>query len=157
MMLQQQVLGIYVASKFGGPMSGHTAISVKAGKGIEGDRYFSDSVRNRSSYKGQPDFEITLIESEVISRFNQEMGYSFHDSDFRRNLITRGVRLNSLEGKHFSINGIELFGVRLCEPCASLQRRLGVSILPELVGKGGLRAQINANGIIRVGDGLVCP
>jgi len=47
-----------------------------------------------------------------------------------------------------------LFGVRLCEPCASLQRRLGVSILPELVGKGGLRAQIKANGIIRVGDGL---
>jgi MOSC domain-containing protein YiiM len=154
MMTQQNVVAIYVASKFGSLMSGHTAISVKAGKGIEGDRYFSDSARNRSSYKGQPDFEITLIESEVISRFNQDMGYSFHESDFRRNLITKGVRLNSLEGKNFTINGIELFGVRLCEPCASLQRRLGVSILPELMGKGGLRAQIKSNGIIRVGDRL---
>ena len=47
-----------------------------------------------------------------------------------------------------------MYGVRLGEPCASLQRRLGVSILPELMGKGGLRAQIKSNGIIRVGDQL---
>jgi MOSC domain-containing protein YiiM len=154
MMTQQQLVGIYIASQFGGLMSGHNSISVKAGRGIEGDRYFSDSGSNRSSYKGQPDFEITLIESEVVSRFNEDMGYGFHESDFRRNLITKGVSLNSLEGCNFSINGIQMYGVRLCEPCASLQRRLGVSILPELMGKGGLRAQIKSNGIIRVGDRL---
>ena len=73
MMTQQQVVGIYIASQFGGLMSGHNSISVKAGRGIVGDRYFSDSGSNRSSYKGQPDFEITLIESEVVSRFNEDM------------------------------------------------------------------------------------
>ena len=30
-----------------------------------GDRYYSESGANRSSFKGQPDWEITLIESEV--------------------------------------------------------------------------------------------
>ena len=29
---------------------------------------------------------------------------------------------------------------------------LAVSILPELIGKGGLRAQIKSNGIVRLGD-----
>ncbi|CAI8277771.1 MAG: Uncharacterised protein [Porticoccaceae bacterium UBA1117] len=66
--------------------------------------------------------------------------------------MTKGVRLNDLEGKDFTVNGIKMFGVRLCEPCASLQRRLATSILPELVGKGGLRALIKSNGIVRLGD-----
>ena len=35
---------------------------------------------------------------------------------------------------------------------SSTQRRLAVSILPELVGKGGLRAQIRGNGVIAVGE-----
>ena len=151
-MSEKIVSGIYIASANGGPMSGHNSVSIKAGKGIEGDRYFSKTGNNRSTYRGQPDFEITLIESEVIDAFNQETGNKFHESDFRRNLVTKGVRLNDLEGKDFTVNGIKMFGVRLCEPCASLQRRLATSILPELVGKGGLRALIKSNGIVRLGD-----
>ena len=45
-----------------------------------------------------------------------------------------------------------MYGVRLCEPCRSLQERLAVSVLPELVGKGGLRAQIKRSGVVKVGD-----
>ena len=127
---------------------------MRAGKGIEGDRYFSQTGKNRSNYKGQPDWEITLIESEVIEAFNQQKGHSFHESDFRRNLVTQGIGLNDLVGKTFTINNVSFYGVQLCEPCASLQRRLAVSILPELIGKGGLRAQIRSNGVIAVGDKL---
>ena len=154
-MTDKMISGIYVATVAGGPMSGHSSVSIKAGKGIEGDRYFSKTGKNRSTYRGQPDFEITLIESEVIEAFNRETGNKFHQSDFRRNLITKGVRLNDLEGKDFTVNGIKMFGVRLCEPCASLQRRLATSILPELVGKGGLRAQIKSNGVVKLGDIVV--
>ena len=151
-MSSKTITGIYTAPAMGGSMMGHAKVSLKAGKGIVGDRYYSETGKNRSTYKGQPDFELTLIESEVIERFNKQSGNSFHESDFRRNLITKGVRLNDLEGQYFTINGISLYGVRLCEPCASLQRRLGVSILPELVGKGGLRAQVRGSGILSVGD-----
>ena len=45
-----------------------------------------------------------------------------------------------------------MYGVRLCEPCRSLQERLAASVLPELVGKGGLRAQIKRSGVVKVGD-----
>ena len=151
-MSSKTITGIYTAPAMGGFMMGHAKVALKAGKGIVGDRYYSETGKSRSTYKGQPDFELTLIESEVIESFNKESGNSFHESDFRRNLITKGVRLNDLEGQYFTINGISLYGVRLCEPCASLQRRLGVSILPELVGNGGLRAQVRGSGILSVGD-----
>ena len=131
---------------------GHQKVSVRAGKGIEGDRYFTNTGKNRSSYKGQPDWEITLVEAEILDAFNQSTGNQFHHSDFRRNLITRDIRLNDLVGKDFQIGGVSFFGVQLCEPCAKLQKRLGVRILPDLIGKGGLRAQIRSNGIVSVGD-----
>ena len=148
------ILGIYIAPSKGAGVMGYPKVSLRAGKGIEGDRYFSQTGKNRSNHNGQPDWEITLIESEVIESFNQERGHSFHQSDFRRNLVTLGIRLNDLVGKTFTINNVSFYGVQLCEPCASLQRRLGVRILPELVGKGGLRAQIRGNGVISVGDSI---
>ena len=136
----------------GANVSGHQKVSVRAGKGIEGDRYFSNTGKNRSHYQGQPDWEITLIESEVIADFNKSTGNKFHDSDFRRNLVTEGIRLNDLVGKTFEINGTSFYGVQLCEPCASLQKRMAVKILPALIGKGGLRAQIRGNGLVCIGD-----
>ena len=148
------ILGIYIAPSKGAGVMGYPKVSLRAGKGIEGDRYFSQTGKNRSNHNGQPDWEITLIESEVIESFNQDKGYSFHESDFRRNLVTQGLRLNDLVGKTFTINNLSFYGVQLCEPCASLQKRLGVRILPELVGKGGLRAQIRGNGVIAVGDSI---
>ena len=153
-MTDGRVKGIYIAPKMGANVSGHQKVSVRAGKGIEGDRYFTNTGKNRSNYKGEPDWEITLIESEVIAAFNQDTGNKFHESDFRRNLVTEGVRLNDLVGKTFNINGVSFFGVQLCEPCASLQKRLAVKILPDLVGKGGLRAQIRGVGVVNVGDAI---
>lgn len=148
------IKGIYIAPQKGANVSGHQKVSVRAGKGIEGDRYFSTTGKNRSNYKGQPDWEITLIESEVIAAFNQDTDNKFHDSDFRRNLVTEGIRLNDLVGKTFQINGVSFYGVQLCEPCAGLQKRLAVKILPALVGKGGLRAQIRGNGLVGIGDSI---
>jgi len=149
-----KISGIYTASSAGAGVTGHSQVSLKAGKGIIGDRYYSETGKNRSSHNGQPDWELTLIESEVIDAFNRATGNRFHHSDFRRNLITEDIRLNDLVGKRFTINGLLCFGVQLCEPCASLQRRLAVQILPDLVGKGGLRAQILGSAVVRVGDSI---
>jgi len=153
-MTEGRVKGIYIAPKMGANVSGQQKVSVRAGKGIEGDRYFTNTGKNRSNYKGQPDWEITLIESEVIEAFNHDTGNKFHESDFRRNLVTEGIRLNDLVGKTFNINGVSFYGVQLCEPCASLQKRLAVKILPDLIGKGGLRAQIRGVGLLNVGDAI---
>lgn len=149
-----KIKAIYIAPQAGSPVSGHQQVSLKMGEGIVGDRYYSETGANRSNYKGQPDWEITLIESEVIAEFNRTTGNRFHDSDFRRNLVTEGIALNDLVGKQFTIDNVQCYGVQLCEPCAGLQKRLGARILPDLVGKGGLRAQIRSSGVIAAGSSI---
>lgn len=74
----------------------------------------------------------------------------------RRNLVTRGIDLNALVGKHFRVGGVECFGQRLCEPCAHLERLTAEAGKPgtlrALIHKRGLRADVLGDGEIRVGD-----
>ena len=65
-----------------------------AGKGLRGDRFFD----YKEDYKGQ----ITFFELEVYERLCEQFGESgLHAGVFRRNVITRGIDLNSLIGKEF--------------------------------------------------------
>jgi len=43
-------------------------------------------------------------------------------------------------------------GIRLCEPCQNLAGLTQAGVLPGLIHRGGLRAEIINEGIIRVGD-----
>ena len=119
-------------------------------KGLEGDRYF---LRQGTFYKPQPDRELTLIEAEAIEALRSEFQVEYDLSASRRNLVTRGVPLNHLVGKEFWIGEVKARGLRLCEPCAHLQRLSHPKVLPGLVHRGGLRAQILSEGIFS----HVCP
>jgi MOSC domain-containing protein YiiM len=70
----------------------------------------------------------------------------------RRNIVTDGVSLNDLVGKEFYVGEVRIRGIRLCEPCSYLAKISFPEILKGLVHKGGLRAQILSEGLIRVGD-----
>ena len=48
---------------------------------------------------------------------------------------------------------MECVGRRLCEPCAHLQK-LSPGTLRPLVHRGGLRADLLGDGVIRVGDAV---
>jgi len=74
--------------------------------------------------------------------------------DARRNIVTRGVPLNHLVGKEFTLGGVTLRGVRLCEPCTHLEGLTEKGVLTGLIHRGGLRAQIIKDGTIRVGDAI---
>lgn len=126
-----------------------------AGKGIVGDRYYNETGTFSKKLAGLPDKELTLIESEEIDAFNQEFNFNLTYGDFRRNIVTAGVKLNELEGKDFMIGNVRLRGVRSCEPCAHLANLLVPDIMPSLVHKAGLRAQIITSGSVSTGDSLV--
>jgi MOSC domain-containing protein YiiM len=120
------------------------------GVGLEGDRYA----------KGQgfwPDDgesrDITLIEAEAIEAA-AEAGVSLAPGESRRNVTTRGVRLNDLVGKEFWIGGVLARGAELCEPCTHLVELTGKSLLRPLVHRGGLRADSLTSGPISVGDAI---
>ncbi len=124
-----------------------------AGVGLEGDRY---AARMGSfSAKPKPGRQLTLIEAEAIEALERELGMVLAPGETRRNLITRGVALNHLVGREFTVGGVRLLGHELCEPCADLARMTGKpQILPGLVHRGGLRAEIIEGGLIRVGDSV---
>ena len=126
------------------------------GRGLEGDRYFL-GLGTFSPHPQKPAYEITLIQQEHIQDFQRTTGLPFTSLHARRNLVTVAVDLNSLVGLDFTVGEVLLRGIKLCEPCAYLAKSSFSEVLPGLVGKGGLRAQILRGGIIRVGDKVEQP
>ena len=100
--------------------------------------------------------EVTLLEIEAIDALKLELGLEIEPGEARRNLVTRGVALNHLVGREFTVGEARLLGCRLCEPCSGLAAHTGKSaILPGLIHRGGLRCDILEGGVIRVGDAVV--
>ena len=123
------------------------------GRGLEGDRYFNQ--RGTFSNVNGRGYDLTLIEAEVIDALELP-GKPLAPHEARRNLITRGIALNALVGKRFTVGGVECLGQRLCEPCAHLERLTAKTGKPgtlrALIHKGGLRADILTDGEIHIGD-----
>ena len=127
--------------------------SARAGRGLEGDRYFDERGTFSDAYgRG---YDLTLIQAEVLDTLELPAGRLFAE-EARRNIVTRGIDLNALVGEHFRVGEVECFGQRLCEPCAHLERLTAATgkpgVLRALIHKGGLRADVLSDGEIRVGD-----
>ena len=121
------------------------SIKVLANQGIVGDRHFNEF--------NDPYNQITLIESENIDYYNIKYGLNIPYKDFRRNIITKGIKLNDLVGKRFQIGKVELEGIDLCRPCKHLSEILDQdNIIKEFLRRGGLRCQILTSSTIEVGD-----
>jgi MOSC domain-containing protein YiiM len=97
-----------------------------------------------------PGSALTLIEAEVCESFDPPLTPDVH----RRNVVTRGIDLNGLVGREFSVGEVRCRGMRLCEPCTVVQRYAGRPVLRALVHRGGLRADILDDGTMRVGDSV---
>ena len=120
-------------------------INLLAGKGIIGDRHFDENNEDRN--------QLTLIEKENIDYYNEKFNLKIPYIDFRRNIITKGIKLNDLIGKKLVIGKIELKGIDLCRPCKSLQKNLGQdNIIKEFLRKGGLRCEVLTSANVKVDD-----
>lgn len=118
-----------------------------AGIGLEGDRYFGGA-GTWSEYPIKGGKDLTLIEAEVLAAIYLSGAHA------RRNVVTRGVRLNEFVGRRFHIGDLECYGDRLCEPCIHLEQLTGIGV-SALAHRGGLRANILNDGDIRVGDPVI--
>jgi MOSC domain-containing protein YiiM len=151
------ILAIYTAPSAGAPMQLRTDVHAVPGRGLVGDRYFTDSGRfSAAPVPGREVTELTLIESDVIQYLRLEWGLEVEEADSRRNLVTRAVHLNDLIGVEFHVGEVRLRGAGLCEPCVSLVKSPAHRhLLRALAHKGGLRAQILSEGPIAVGDPIL--
>ena len=121
------------------------SIEVITNKGIIGDRHFKDY--------NDPYCQLSLIESENIDQYNTKYGLNISYVDFRRNVITKEIKLNNLIGKKFFIGKVQVEGIDLCRPCRHLTEILKQeNILKEFLRKGGLRCKILTSSKINIGD-----
>jgi MOSC domain-containing protein YiiM len=149
-----QLQQIFVATEAGAKLAPADQATLEAGRGLVGDRYHLGAGTFSAQLAGKPDREVTLIEAEAIDQFNKDSGLALGYGELRRNLVTRGIRLNDLVGREFEVGECLLEGIRLCEPCAHLARTVAKQVLPGLVRQAGLRARIVRGGRIRPGDGI---
>ena len=132
---------IHIGPEEAGDLHEVESVRVLAGKGVEGDRHFHPE-------GAPPGQALTLVEAENVEDVALAPGAA------RRQLTTRGVRLNDLVGKHFKVGDVECYGVELCEPCEHLQSMTRPGIIKDFLHRSGINADVLTDGVIRVGDAL---
>jgi MOSC domain-containing protein YiiM len=141
---------IHIADAEGGPMIGLDTVEAVAGVGLTGDRYAKQAGFWPDG--GEESRNVTLIEAEEIEGLATGSGIELAPGESRRNLTTRGVRLNDLVGKEFWIGNVKARGAELCEPCTHLAGITGKALIKPLTHRAGLRADLLTSGRISVGD-----
>ena len=137
------VVGLLVAPDAEQPLVAVDSVRALAGRGLEGDRYFE----GRGTFSGTGrGYELTLVEQRAL----EDVDLSWEEA--RRNVVTRGIALNALVGRRFTVGTAECIGRRLAEPCAHLERLTRPGIIRPLVHRAGLRADILRDGEIALGD-----
>ncbi len=148
-MFQGKLLAIQLTPTHGAELHAVQEAEVVPGCGLAGDRFY------QPLGGASPESEITLIEHEALVALGQEYKIELAASQSRRNLLIEGVPLNHLVGKEFRVGSVRLKGIELCEPCGHLEKLTIKGVRKGLCHRGGLRAQIVAGGVLRVGDAVV--
>ena len=124
------------------PNQAMAEVACVAGRGLRGDRYFD----YKENYKGQ----ITFFSLEVFDALRRELKLpNAQPEATRRNAFVRGVDLNTLIGAEFEIQGLRFAGAEECSPCRWMNFALGSGAEAWLKGRGGLRARILTDGVLR--------
>ena len=140
-----KVIEIAISENSGHIMKNVDSVESIAGKGLLNDRHFKTNNEKKS--------QITLIEIENIKYYNEVSRASILPKDFRRNIITEGIKLNELVGSEFFIGKVKVKAHDLCRPCKYLENSLNQkNFVKELLRKAGIRCEILTNGKISVGD-----
>ena len=141
------VHSIYVASHRGDTQNEVPTARLTVAVGLEGDRHANTGV-------------VTLIELEEILDFNSRTGLDITPGETRRNIITQGIKLNELVGRQFWLGDVLLEGYELCEPCATLGKRLateqvsGPDVVKAFTHRAGIRAFVRGTGQIQPGTAI---
>jgi ADP-ribose pyrophosphatase YjhB (NUDIX family) len=142
------VESIHVAAAAGAEMVSLRRVAVRRGIGLLGDRYACGAGYWRDDRVSR---DLTLVEGEVVDEVHRA-GIEVAPGELRRNLTTRGIRLNDLLGSAFWVGDVVCRATELCEPCRHLEQLTGKRLLRPLVHRGGLRAQLLTDGTLGVGD-----
>ena len=123
-----------------------TEIECVAGLGLRGDRYFG----YKPDFKGQ----VTFFDADAVQAVRDQFSLpELSSSLFRRNLIVRGADLGAWVGKRFRFQGLDFEATEECKPCYWMDEAVapGAEEFLKANFRGGLRAKILSDGVLRVG------
>lgn len=127
------------------PIEPRDEVTVAVGTGVDGDYH--------SKKKPGGERQVTLIQAEHFTVIAANTGRdSVSPESFRRNIVMRGIELNSLIGHRFRIGEALLEGTGPCPPCSRMDENLGQGGCLAMKGLGGLTAKVIEPGRIRVND-----
>ncbi len=139
---------IYVTGKSSSPMERVKEIRAMENGGLEGDRY-KEGTGYWTPYGDV--CEVTLIEGEDLDEIENE-GLGVKNGEHRRNIITRGVDLESLRGSRFRIGEAILEYDRPRPPCKHIQDMTEPGMTRALRRRGGICVRVVEGGLIRPRD-----
>ncbi len=140
---------IYVAREGSAAMERVDEVRTIEGCGIEGDRYCEGT----GYYTPYGDVcEVTLISAEDLDYIQDELGIRVKNGEHRRNIITRGIDLDSLRRRRFRVGGAVLQYDRPRPPCRHVQDLSEPGMTRALRGRGGICARVVEAGRIRTRD-----
>ena len=120
------------------------------GIGLRGDRYAEGT-----GYWVPVDVcQVTLIESEDLERIQLTTDVKVLNGEHRRNLVTRGVRLDALLGRHFRIGKAIFEYDRPRPPCRYIASITEPGMTGALAGSAGICARVVQSGTIRCDDSI---
>lgn len=120
-----RVEAIRVAEAAGAPMHPLEEVAAVAGVGLAGDRY-ATRCGHRSPMRHSGDV-LTLVEGEVVDAVVARHGIG--PADTRRNIVTRGVRLDELIGREIGV-GLSAAASSAAASRAPTSTAVRVGILP---------------------------
>ena len=151
--LSGTVEAIAIAVDAEAPMQILESARALAGRGLDGDRYARGAGTFSSPTGRRPGYDLTLIAAEVVEELTKRNA-RLDFASTRRNILTRGIDVNALVGREFTIGQVRCRGLRLAEPCAHLERLAGPGLLRPLIHRGGVRADILSGGVIETGSAI---
>lgn len=140
---------VALAAEAEAPMQVVRSVEAVEGRGLVGDRY--ERGAGTFSDPSGHGYDLTLVEAEALEELSAR-NVDLPPAEARRNLVVRGVALDDLIGLRFKVGEVECYGQRRCEPCAHLERLTKPGVLRGLVHRGGLRADVVSDGVIKTGD-----
>jgi MOSC domain-containing protein YiiM len=149
--MQGIVEAIYIAAKGGTAMRRVEEVEAVVGGGLRGDRYLEGT----GYWSGTDECQVTLIEAEVLEQITAETEVRVMNGEHRRNIVTRGLRLNELIGKRLAIGSAVLEFERPRPPCSYIQSITQPGMTRALLGwRGGICVRVIQSGVIRIGDAI---
>jgi MOSC domain-containing protein YiiM len=129
------------------------SIEIRAGLGVVGDRYFAKPAHAHAS--------VTVMASEVLDAVADDLGIArgLDAAATRRNILLRGVDVDSMRGATFSLDSgdgpVTFLANRPANPCAWMDVTLAPGAHKALRGRGGMRCEPLSSGVLRLGPAVV--